>query len=90
MQLLSADDAFIFQDIFFWKLFLLRIVTYMYCAYIWNQNGKCIKVNTNKPLFGPVVLEITCDIFMIKLVVSLQNTVNHNSIIYFTTYGQIT
>ncbi len=33
-------------------------------AHIWNQHEKCIKMNTNKPMFGLVVLEIACDIFM--------------------------
>ena len=33
-----------------------------HCIHIWNQHAKCIKMNTNKPMFGPVVLEIACDI----------------------------
>ena len=41
--------------IFFSKKF--RILKFHGC--IWNQHGKCIKMNTNKPMFGPVVLEIT-------------------------------
>ena len=36
------------------------------CAHIRNQHVKCIKMNPNKSIFGPVVLEITCDIFIIK------------------------
>ncbi len=31
---------------------------------IWNQNRKCIKMSINKPMFGLVVLEIACDIFV--------------------------
>ncbi len=27
--------------------------------HIWNQHGKSIKMNTNKPMFGQVVLEIS-------------------------------
>ena len=27
-------------------------------ADIWNQHEKCIKMNTNMPMFGPVALEI--------------------------------
>ena len=46
--------------------------------HIWNQHGNCIKtktiegtlikMSTNKwqPMFGPVVLEIACDIFRNK------------------------
>ena len=40
-----------------------RIVEY--CAYVWTQNRKCIKMSTNKPMFGLVVL-IACDIFINK------------------------
>ncbi len=29
-------------------------------VHIWNQNEKCIKMDTYKPMFGPVVLEIAC------------------------------
>ncbi len=36
-------------------------------VYIWNQHRKGIrKMSTNTPMFGPVVLEITCDIFINK------------------------
>ena len=31
-----------------------------YGVNIWNQHRKCLKMSTNKPMFGPVVLEITC------------------------------
>ncbi len=27
-------------------------------VYIWNYHGKCIKININIPMFGPVVLEM--------------------------------
>ena len=27
-------------------------------VHIWNEHVKCIKMSTNKPVFGPVVLEI--------------------------------
>ena len=33
---------------------------------IWYQHGKCIRMSTNKPIFGPVVLEIAWDIFINK------------------------
>ncbi len=36
-----------------------------YCIHIWNQHGKCIKMSTNMPMFGLVVLEIVCDIVII-------------------------
>ncbi len=28
-------------------------------AHIWDEDGKWIKMSTNKPIFGPVVLKIT-------------------------------
>ena len=31
-----------------------------YCDYIWNKHGKYINMNTNKSMFGPVVLEVAC------------------------------
>ncbi len=31
-------------------------------VHIWNQPEICIKMSTNKPMFGPVDLEIACDI----------------------------
>ncbi len=33
-------------------------------AHIWNQHRKCIRMSTNMPMFGLVVLEIACDIFI--------------------------
>ena len=55
---LSADDSVTFcQNIFN----NFRIVTYF--DHIWNQHWKCINMSTNKPMFGPVVLEVFCDIF---------------------------
>ncbi len=33
-------------------------------VYIWNQQRICIKMSTNKPMFGPVVLEISCRVHM--------------------------
>ncbi len=30
----------------------------------WNEDGKRIKMNTVKPLFGAVVLEVGCGIFI--------------------------
>ncbi len=30
--------------------------------HIWYQHEECIKMSTNKPMFGLVVLEIACDI----------------------------
>ncbi len=46
---------------FFFRKFS-RISEYKYCAQIWNQHAKCIKMSTNMPMFGPVVLEIACGI----------------------------
>ncbi len=55
----------VFTPSFFQKIFKnFRIVKY--CIHIWHKHGKCIKMNTNKPMFGPVVLEIACDIFINK------------------------
>ncbi len=34
-------------------------------AHICIQNKNCIKMSTNMPMFGPVVLEIACDSFII-------------------------
>ncbi len=31
---------------------------------VWNQNGKCIKMSTNMPIFGPVVHKTTCIFFI--------------------------
>ncbi len=42
----------------------LRIVKY--CGHIWNEHGKCIKMSTNMPMFGPVVLKTIYDIFINK------------------------
>ena len=33
---------------------------------IWNQQGKYIKISPNKPMFGPVVLKLTCRNFQHK------------------------
>ncbi len=48
-----SQDISIFSD-FVW--IQLRIVRY--CASIWNQHGKCIKISTKSSTFGPVVLEV--------------------------------
>ncbi len=32
----------------------------------WNCHGKCIKMSTNKIMFGPLVLQIGCDVFIKK------------------------
>ena len=37
---------------------------YISCPF---SNGKCTKMRTNNPMFGPVVLEIACDIFVNKI-----------------------
>ncbi len=49
--------------------------------YILNEHCQCIKISLNKPMLGPVVLEITTDIFINKItsfalkhVVGLKNT----------------
>ncbi len=34
----------------------------------WNQHGKYSKMNTNKPMFGPGVLEIACDVVTNKII----------------------
>ena len=34
---------------------------------IWNQRGNCFLSCTNKPMFGPVVLEIEFGIIRIKM-----------------------
>ena len=34
------------------------------CVHILLQHEKCIQMSTNKPMIGPVVLEIACDIFV--------------------------
>ncbi len=39
---------------------------FIFHVHIWNQHEKYIKMDTNKPMFGPVVLEIACDIFVNK------------------------
>ena len=41
--------------IFFKKIFQ-NIRKLKYHAHIWNQHGKCIKMSTNKPMFGPVII----------------------------------
>ena len=50
MLLSRIMDVFIFTKQFFCKIIY-------YCIYIWNQNGKQIKMSTNKPIFGSMVLE---------------------------------
>ncbi len=45
--------------------FLKTIRNFKNYARIWNQHGKCIKMSTNKPMFGPAVLEITFGILTI-------------------------
>ncbi len=51
-----------------------RIVTY--CAHIWHQHRKCIKMRTKKRMFGPVVLEIACDIFTNHIFFLLEHVVS--------------
>ena len=38
-----------------------------YYAHIWNQHQKCIRMSTNKPMFGPVVFETPYAIFTNKI-----------------------
>ena len=37
-----------------------------YGVHEWNQHKKSIKMSTKKPMFGPVVLEKACGIFVYK------------------------
>ncbi len=57
-----ADDPFIFSGfcfILFSKEKRKENETEIaYYTHIWNEHGKCITMSTNKPMFGPVVLEI--------------------------------
>ena len=50
-----SDDTLIFVQ----KLFKIQLVNIVQ-SYL-NQHRKCIKMSTNKPMFGPVVLEIAND-----------------------------
>ncbi len=53
MRLSEQSATFSFPDLFL-KFFTIVI----FCTHIWNQHGTCIEMNTNKSMFGPVVLEI--------------------------------
>ncbi len=41
------------------------------CAHIWNQLGNWSKMSTNKPMFGPMILETASYIFITKTYVSI-------------------
>ncbi len=43
-----------------------------YHVYIWNHHGNSIKMSTNKPMFGIVVLEIPCGIWIKKIIFFIQ------------------
>ena len=62
-----ADDTYIFSEIF--RNFVKNVKIVTFHAHIWNQHEKCIKMSTNKPMFGPVVLEIV--IFFINMLYSV-------------------
>ncbi len=44
----------------FFQQTLKKIRTVKYGSHIWNLHRKCNKMSTNKPIVGPVVLELTC------------------------------
>ncbi len=60
--------------IFHKNLNILRNVTFH--VHIWNQHRKCIKMNTNKPMFGHVVLKIACSLFITDLFFRLKYVVS--------------
>ncbi len=51
LALIFSDD---FQKMSFFTIFFVNI---------WNQHDKWIKIGTNMPMFGQVVLEMACSIF---------------------------
>ncbi len=64
---MSGEIDTIFHEIF--KKF--RNVTFY--VHIWHKEGKCFKMNTNKPMFGPVVLRIACGISISNIFVLLKH-----------------
>ena len=79
MQLSPSIFLKILQKIF--KNF--RIVKY--CGHIWNQDRKCITMSINNPVFGPVVLEIACDISIqddIPIVVSVKTEEHQGNVFH--------
>ncbi len=65
---------------FLYRKILKNFRIVKYCAHIWNQHEKWIKTSTNKPMFGPVVLEIACGIFIKKDISSLKHVVKAEGI----------
>ncbi len=74
-----------FQKIFkrFCLLICYKFSMVKYFAHIQNRLANCIKMSSNKPMFGPVVLEMICDIFIdmissfhLKRVVCVQKSIN--------------
>ena len=61
----STHDFFFFLNLRKFSKTWYKIVKL--CFNFWNQHGKCIKMNTNMPLFGSVVLEIACGIFISEM-----------------------
>ncbi len=50
----------------------------IFYVHIWNLYGKCIRMSTNMPMFGPVVLEMDCDIFSLVF-----SSLQHNRVFIF-------
>ena len=55
------------------RSFFFGISKFLNFMTIWHRHGKCITMSTNKPMVGPVALEIACGIFIdnVKPVVSM-------------------
>ena len=71
MSLSSASNTFSFCLFFVKKIFKNFGILKDY-GHIWNQHGKYIKMSTNMPQFGPVVLEIPGSIFPNKTSLSIK------------------
>ncbi len=61
---LTADDTT--DDTFIWLKSSTSFQNRTICVYSLYHLGNCIKMSTIKPVFSPVVLEITCRIFINK------------------------
>ncbi len=44
--------------------FITKFSIVKYDAHVWNRHGNYIKVSSNMPRLGPLVLEIACGIFL--------------------------
>ncbi len=54
------------RHLHFWRKFFKNFRIFKNGGHICNQHDKCSQMSTNKPMFGPVVVEIACNIFIYK------------------------